>query len=184
MKMPFVINNFFYRIGRFIVKLSKSYWYRIPYVEGDGGKVHLEGSVDLGNTILNVASGSIYIGDGSFFGYNVMLLTGRHLFNKGERMFFQLKRDYPNEKINIGDEVPREGFDIRIGKSCWIAAGAIVIGGVTIGNNVIVSAGSVVTKDVPDFAIVAGVPAKVIGDTREKINQPPKHFLDRVNNVH
>ena len=48
-----------------------------------------------------------------------------------------------------------------------IAAGAIVSGGVTIGDNVIVAAGAVVTKDVPDYSIVAGVPAKVIGDTRK-----------------
>jgi len=52
---------------------------------------------------------------------------------------------------------------LKIGKGAWIGNGARIIGGVTIGNNAIVAAGSVVIRDVPESAIVAGVPAKVIG---------------------
>jgi acetyltransferase-like isoleucine patch superfamily enzyme len=101
-----------------------------------------------------------------------MLLTRRHHFNEGERISIQLQKQYPEKKFAAEVEVPRKGFDIRIGKDCWIASGAIVSGGITIGNNVIVASGSVVTKDVPDYAIVAGVPAKVIGDTRNFKNDP------------
>jgi len=67
-----------------------------------------------------------------------------------------------------GQEVPRAGFDIHIGSGCWIASGAIILGGVRIGNNVIVAANAVVSKDIPDFAVAAGVPARVIGDTRDR----------------
>jgi len=49
-----------------------------------------------------------------------------------------------------------------------LGSNATVIAGVTIGTNALVGAGSVVTKDVPDFAIVAGVPARVVGDVRER----------------
>ncbi len=49
-----------------------------------------------------------------------------------------------------------------------IGSNATIMGGVTGGTGALVGAGAVVTKDVPDYAIVAGVPAKVVGDTREK----------------
>jgi UDP-2-acetamido-3-amino-2,3-dideoxy-glucuronate N-acetyltransferase len=53
-------------------------------------------------------------------------------------------------------------------KRASLGSNATVIAGVTIGANAMVGAGSVVTKDVPDFAIVAGVPARVVGDVRER----------------
>jgi acetyltransferase-like isoleucine patch superfamily enzyme len=49
-----------------------------------------------------------------------------------------------------------------------IGSNATIMGGVTIGAGALIGAGAVVTKDVPDHAIVAGVPAKVMGDTRTK----------------
>ena len=64
------------------------------------------------------------------------------------------------------EEVPPTGYDIRIEKSVWIAAGAIISGGVTIGDGVIIMANSVGIKDVPDYAIVPGTPANIVGDIR------------------
>ncbi|GHU73516.1 hypothetical protein FACS189413_17980 [Bacteroidia bacterium] len=52
--------------------------------------------------------------------------------------------------------------DVHIGKNCFIAVGATIMPGITIGDEVIVGAGSVVTKDVPSNTIVAGNPAKII----------------------
>ena len=51
---------------------------------------------------------------------------------------------------------------IRVGRGVWIAAGATVLQGVTVGDDAVVAAGAVVTKDVPPRMLVAGVPAKVI----------------------
>jgi len=64
-------------------------------------------------------------------------------------------------------EVPSSGYDIYIGRGTWIASGAIITGGVKIGDNAIIAAGTVVTRDIPDYAIVAGIPARIIGDTRK-----------------
>ena len=53
-------------------------------------------------------------------------------------------------------------WQITIGDNCYISTGVTILGPVTIGNNVIIGAGAVVTKDVPDNCVVAGVPAKII----------------------
>ena len=153
-----------------IIRFFKYYSYQTYYIEGGGGKLQVGENVYLVNTLINVESGSVFIGDNTIFGYNVMLLTGRHNFHKGERLFIQMQRE-TDKKLGAGVEVPKSGYDIRIGNGCWVTSGAIIVGGVTIGNNVIVSAGAVVTKDVPDYSIVGGVPAKIIGDTRDLSNK-------------
>ena len=57
------------------------------------------------------------------------------------------------------------GREIHIGKNVWIGGRAIVLPGVTVGDDAIIAAGAVVTKDVPQGATVAGVPAKMVGKT-------------------
>ncbi len=73
------------------------------------------------------------------------------------------KRDYSNYKF--GDNVNDLGYIIqptRIGKGVTVGLGAIILGGVEIGDGSVIAAGSIVTKDIPPYAMAAGIPAKVI----------------------
>jgi acetyltransferase-like isoleucine patch superfamily enzyme len=68
---------------------------------------------------------------------------------------------FDDPAIPINDQ-PHETLGITIGDDVWIGANAVILDGVTIGRGAVIAAGAVVTKDVPDLAIVAGVPAKVV----------------------
>lgn len=150
-----------------IVRFFMYFYYETSCTLGNSGSLVLGKKVAVSNTLFNLSSGSIYIGDYTIFGQNVMVVTGRHNFLGGQRA--GLDSVMHSETWGGGKlEVPSSGYDIHIGSGAWIASGAIIIGGVKIGNNVIVAAGAVVTKDLPNYAIAAGVPAKIIGDTRDK----------------
>jgi acetyltransferase-like isoleucine patch superfamily enzyme len=87
--------------------------------------------------------GGITLGDGVLIGHNVVMATLNH--------------DIAPEKRSMTHPAP-----IVIGKNVWIGSSATVVSGVTVGDNAIIAAGAVVTKDVPPNTIVGGVPAKVI----------------------
>ena len=155
------------RLHARVVNLLQRIAYSTPYTKGDHGSFVAGRMVGLANTLINLEGGSVKIGDYTIFGHNVMLLTGRHEFHEGMRVSQYLEEATGRWPGN-GAEVPRSNNDITIGAGSWISSGSIVLGGVKIGDAVIVAAGAVVAKDVPDYSIVAGVPAKVIGDTRHK----------------
>lgn len=86
-------------------------------------------------------------------------------------LFFSLNRSKnPNKEtfakqqiINEYRQVDKErGIDIRIGNDCWIGSGVTILGGVTIHDGAVVLTNATVTKDVPPYAIVGGVPARII----------------------
>ena len=141
-----------------IIDFVRHYSSRRHFIKGDKNKLKLGSRVSLVNTIINVSSGTVEIGDDTIFGHNCILATGVHEFKDGMRKKIYNRR-YLNKETK---EVPTSGYDIKIGSGCWITSNVTIIGGVTIGDNVIVSAGSVVTKDVPSSVIIGGVPAKII----------------------
>lgn len=87
--------------------------------------------------------GGITIGDGALIGHNAVLATLNHDFS-------------PTKRGNL------HPAPIVIGKNVWLGANVTVISGVTIGDNSVIAAGAVVTKDVPGNVVAGGVPAKII----------------------
>ncbi len=103
--------------------------------------------VNFGCTFMD--RGGITIADGAFIGPNVQLITENH-------------QEPPNLRQNVYSR------PIAIGRGVWIGAGATILPNVSVGENSIVAAGAIVTKDVPPNAIVGGIPAKVIGSVQER----------------
>lgn len=73
--------------------------------------------------------------------------------------------DFDHGVVDVERPIRLQGIykrDVTVGHNCWIGYGACILRGVTVGNNAVVGTSAVVTKDVPDNAVVGGVPARVI----------------------
>ena len=103
--------------------------------------VHIGKNVFINNDFICMARGGIIIEDNVMIAPRVMVLTANH--------------DLYNHNV-------LKCSPVRICKNAWIGASAIILAGVTIGENAIVAAGAVVTKDVAPNTVVGGNPAKVI----------------------
>lgn len=112
-----------------------------------GGNVHVGENFYANFDCVFLDVCPIRIGKNAMFGPGVCLLTPEHPLDPEER--------------NSGIEF---GRPITIGDNCWIGGNATIIGGVTLGDNVVVAAGAVVTKSFGDNVVLAGVPARVVKD--------------------
>ncbi len=101
-------------------------------------------------------NGVVTIGDDVMMGPEVVIYTSGHKYDNLEVPMWK-QGDTETEPVSIGNDV-------------WIGRRAIIMPGVKIGDGCIIGAGAVVTKDVPDYAIVGGVPAKVIKYRKEEID--------------
>jgi acetyltransferase-like isoleucine patch superfamily enzyme len=135
------------RFWRAVAKRLRKHIVSMPYIHGPRERLIVGKSVILNNATINTRGGSVRIDDHVMFGHNVSVLTGVHDY-----------RQKAGERISI----ECAGRDITIGRGAWIASNAILIGPCSIGEEAVVAAGSVVTKDVAPRTIVAGNPAKVI----------------------
>ena len=130
-----------------------------PYFANWGGHhVHIGKGVYANAGLKLVDDTHIYIGDHTMLGPNVVLATAGHPIEPSLREK-QLQYNLP----------------VRIGRNCWLGAGVIVMPGVTIGDNSVIGAGSVVTRDIPANVVAVGNPCRVL----RPIGQKDKEFYWR-----
>ena len=116
-----------------------------------GPFVHFGKNIYANYNLTLVDDTHIYVGDYTMFGPNVTIATAGH---------------------PILPELRQQGYQynapVHIGKNCWIGAGALIMPGITIGDNVVIGAGSVVTRDIPSNVVAVGNPCKVMREIAEK----------------
>lgn len=114
---------------------------------------------------------NITIGNDFYANYDCILLDG-NLITIGNNVLFGPRVGIytANHAIDPAERIAGGCYSrpVVMGNNVWVGANVDIMGGVTIGNNSIIGAGSVVTKDIPDNVIAAGVPCKVIREITEK----------------
>lgn len=117
--------------------------------------VSIGNNVYLGpNTKIISTRAEVIMHDNIMFGPGVTIITGDHRYDIVGRTM---------SSITESEKLPENDQDVEIMSDVWIGANATILKGVTIGEGSIVAACTLVTKDVPQYTIVGGVPAKVIG---------------------
>ena len=150
-------------LGSFLRRTHYSIWFAKcgkNFNIGIRSRIQQPQAVFIGNSVsfndfawiaANKKNGQIYIGDNTIVGPRCTLHTGNHIYKSTEIPVRQ--QGYNFAQIHIGNDV-------------WLGANVTVLQGVTIQNGAVIAAGSVVTKDVEPYTIVAGVPAKKIGERK------------------
>ena len=118
-----------------------------------GNKVRIGKNVVVMNNSLFMAAGRITIEDNVLVAANAQLISNNH---------------------DLYDHTVLTCKPVHLKRNCWIGAGATILPGVTVGENAVVGAGAVVTKDVEDNTVVGGNPAKLIKNLERKNNESKK----------
>lgn len=121
------------------------------YANWGGHHVHFGKHVYANYHLTLVDDTHIYVGDYTMFGPNVTLCTGTHPISP-----------------KLREQQYQYNLPIHIGRNCWLGANVMIMPGVTIGDNTIVGAGSLVTKDLPANVVAVGTPARIIKEITEE----------------
>lgn len=116
-----------------------------------GKHVHLGDNFYANFNLVMVDDGEIFIGDKVMIGPNVTICTTGH-------PVYPLYREM----------VAHYSLPIHIGNNVWIGAHSVVLPGVTIGDNAVIGAGSIVTRDIPENVVAAGNPCRVLREITER----------------
>lgn len=120
------------------------------YANFGGHHCHFGNQIYANYNLTCVDDTHIYIGDYTMLGPNVTIATAGH---------------------PILPELRQKGLQynmpVHIGKNCWVGAGAIIMPGITIGDHVVIGAGSVVTKDIPSNVVAVGNPCRIMREVGE-----------------
>ena len=134
-------------LGRIFAEVGEGCWIEPPLRANWGTHTHLGNHVYANFNLTLVDDTQVTIGDYVMIGPNTLITTVNHPLSPAGR------------RRHLGQARP-----VAIGRDVWIGGNCTILPGVTIGNNAVIAAGAVVTKDVPDNCVVAGVPARKIKD--------------------
>lgn len=148
-------------LRRMLAEVGEECWIEPPFHANWGGRhVHFGKGVYANYSLTLVDDTHIYVGDYTMFGPHVTVATAGHPILPELR-----EKQY------------QYNMPVRIGRNCWIGAGAIILPGVTIGDDTVVGAGSVVTRDLPEGVVAVGNPCRVLRPVGERDRQ--FYFRDR-----
>lgn len=148
-----------------LAEVGKGCYIEPPLHSNWGGHhVHMGDYVYANFNLTLVDDTHIYIGDYTMLGPNVTLATAGHPILP-----------------ELRQQIYQYNIPIHIGKNCWLGAGVIVLPGVTIGDNTVIGAGSVVTKDIPANVVAVGNPCKVLRQINDRDRE--FYFKDRKINL-
>ena len=138
-----------------------------------GAHMHLGDSVYANFNFTAVDDSHIYIGSYTMIGPNVTVATAGHPILP-----------------ELREKAYQFNMPVHVGRNCWIGAGAVIMPGVTIGDNSVIGAGSVVTKDIPENVVAYGNPCRVAREINEhdrevyyKDRRITKEIFDEIKNI-
>lgn len=142
-------------LPKLLAECGESCYIEAPFYANWGGHhVHFGDHVYANFHLTLVDDGEIFVGSHTMFGPNVTLVTAAH---------------------PVLPELREKGYQynlpVHIGQNCWLGANVTVLPGVTIGDNSVIGAGSVVTKDIPANVVAVGTPCRVMREIGERDRQ-------------
>ena len=147
-----VLKRIFFKMGKNVV-VNTPFWCDYGYNTTVGDYFFANHNCQI------LDGGKVTFGNNVFIAPNCLFTTAEHAIDAQQR----------NEGLEVA-------LPITVGNSVWFGAGVIVLGGVTIGDNTVIAAGSVVTKDIPSNVIAAGVPCRVMREITEADKNKYPHY--------
>lgn len=135
-----------------LAEVGENCYIEPPFHSNWGGRhVHFGKNVYANFNLTMVDDTHIYVGDYTMFGPNVTVAAAGHPILP-----------------ELREQAYQYNEPVRIGKNCWIGAGAVIVPGVEIGDNTVIGAGAVVTKNIPANVVAAGNPCRVLREIGDR----------------
>ena len=158
---PFQLEEKAAMLQKMFAEIGEDCYIETPLHTNFGGRyVHFGKKIYANFNLTLVDDTHIYVGDFCQIGPNVVLATAGHPIDPALR-----------------EQGLQFNAPIRVGRNCWLGAGVLVMPGVTIGDNTVVGAGSVVTKDLPSHVVAVGNPCRVLREINDHDRE--YYFKDR-----